>query len=883
MRELLLVTIEDQQYGIWKDDILSVKDLQTLHRLPLSPACVAGISIVDDHTVTLADLPVCIGYAPAAGNGKGRILMLSGADKIIGFMLSGEIDYFSVPGDAVFPMPEYLKTEVIDSCAVRDAVPIPVINIFSLSSQLLKSEHELPRAAFAVPHAESPEKSSISSVRVFELGGELFAAPSKGMEGQPAKPRQLAQLSLVPQYVKGVTFHNGTIMPVIDLSQRIKRQKSKTGDCMIIGDISSETFGFLVDEDCGTWPARDIVISDLPPIAQSRAMRAAVLKAGQIMPLADLAALLSAEGKSSGEKPFDQRYVPDPQFNSLFKRQDVDVVEFLLLGARHALPECEVEDVIPFKAYREVPDTLEIVVGVAAHKGMLLPVLDLAMVFGRRSLSTLEWRMMLVKNGDFRALVVTEAVFGKRRLALDIQRAVPILLPHQVVYGCYPAAEAVRLILNVEAIAVHFEKSLVKELLPALSQEMKQAAAEIVPELLDEEAGAALKSEKDVKPAESWSAPAAAAAEPAMAGAAKASINESAASKAPLETSEEQERKQEGIVHQAGEPITPAAAPAPEPEEKGASAVPRPDSDESYAPSGPDIGAATEPAAPGEGTTVSQDEAGEEAVEAGGKKPEQAVSAAAGNGQEAGVEEKPAEEKETEAGFVDQAVEQESVSSIERQLEPEPVAQSETQPQPEPESEHEPEPALSETMTTAACGMQRFEEEKMPEAVPAPAIDFEKERRTQKETGRPAQQHTFPYQDASSERSEKQPWKRRVAYGAVAALLAALLYLMASSNKPELEKPVKEALPAKVESVHPKAEPKAPAPVENIEPPLVLDVPASKPTDIDIYVVVKGDTLWSISERFTGNPFNYPRIAGENRIANPDLIFPGQKIRLVKK
>ena len=64
--------------------------------------------------------------------------------------------------------------------------------------------------------------------------------------------------------------------------------------------------------------------------------------------------------------------------------------------------------------------------------------------------------------------------------------------------------------------------------------------------------------------------------------------------------------------------------------------------------------------------------------------------------------------------------------------------------------------------------------------------------------------------------------------------------------------------------------------------PLELDIPKNKPTDIDVYVVQRGDTLWSISEHFTGTPFNYPRIAGENRIADPDLIFPGQRIRLIK-
>jgi nucleoid-associated protein YgaU len=52
------------------------------------------------------------------------------------------------------------------------------------------------------------------------------------------------------------------------------------------------------------------------------------------------------------------------------------------------------------------------------------------------------------------------------------------------------------------------------------------------------------------------------------------------------------------------------------------------------------------------------------------------------------------------------------------------------------------------------------------------------------------------------------------------------------------------------------------------------------PLEADLYIVKKGDTLWAISKRFTGNPFNYPRVARDNKIANPDLIFPDQKIHL---
>jgi len=48
----------------------------------------------------------------------------------------------------------------------------------------------------------------------------------------------------------------------------------------------------------------------------------------------------------------------------------------------------------------------------------------------------------------------------------------------------------------------------------------------------------------------------------------------------------------------------------------------------------------------------------------------------------------------------------------------------------------------------------------------------------------------------------------------------------------------------------------------------------------DTYVVKSGDTLWDIAERFYGNPFRYRSIADLNKIANPDLIFPGQVLGL---
>lgn len=60
-----------------------------------------------------------------------------------------------------------------------------------------------------------------------------------------------------------------------------------------------------------------------------------------------------------------------------------------------------------------------------------------------------------------------------------------------------------------------------------------------------------------------------------------------------------------------------------------------------------------------------------------------------------------------------------------------------------------------------------------------------------------------------------------------------------------------------------------------------LKVPEPK-EKVDYYIIQKGDTLSKIAKQYYGDANKYPRIFEANRevIKNPDLIFPGQKIRI---
>lgn len=806
-----------------------------LHRLPLSPPAIAGIALHEDHSAAIADLGACLGLPPMKRPRNGSFLMVGAGDQIAGFGVEGDLERFECPPKLILSIPPAVASSIADTCAVRGAQLIPIINIGSLHDRLQQGLFDLPSPEPGQP-ASAIDLSVVRDVRMFSVGGARFCVDA-GHAGYAA----LAEVGIAPVPVRskrlaGVALHDGAVVPVMLAGALlgIGDQDGRKG--MLLAGPRGGRYGVVVDQDLGVVESGDLKALALPVLAAKPWLPAAVLAQGNICLLVDIGPFAAIEN-NSGERPIPDVFKPASLFPSQFRKLDTEVVEFSLLGTRHAVPREEMKDDLALLPFVPVPGTPEIVLGVAELQGDLLPVLDLAAIFGRRSPMGKKSRMMHIVNGDFQALVITNEVAGIRQLSVETQRQVPIALPHQVLYGCYLEAGMVRLILNVESLAVHFEKASVRELVASLSTDIDEQT---------EQTHEALEQAQPAPPAE----------EP---------VNEPA--EAPLPDKD----KDAVTAEYATEPASAEAR----------DALPVAALDEERIREEARIEATAEAAA--RELVRQRVEAERRAAEdeARSRAAEQArlqAGADAKTHEEKRLHEETervkAEEERARAEAVAKAQEQEAARS-KAEDDAAKVAAEEAREREEEETRHKEEElagiAAAENLIREAeearlrqnQDVQRRDETEAAEKIT-----------TMQESPREPRFSPAPG-PGEGQPAERKRGKHIGIASVIGILLVLIIYFVSIPKKPAPQGPSKPETTGKQTATQMNA------PQPEKEPPLYLTVPPDKAVpDPSVYTVIKGDNLWNIAKRFTGDPLNYPRVAKDNSIATPDLIFPGQRIQI---
>ncbi|MEN8135512.1 MAG: chemotaxis protein CheW [Thermodesulfobacteriota bacterium] len=987
MRPIYLLTLNDLHYAVWKDEVESVRKIETIHRLPFSPACIAGLAFIDKQSTALADLAALIGLPPFAQDSHAQLIFVNSQKKGAAFVVSGDIAEISIPDESVQPMPNYVATPEISTCVLYQGKPVPLIDLNALYQHIHSKNLNPSVPTLSVPDQGQPP-TPITRTKLFTAGEEVFALPADMVGNTIAQPFDITEIPLTPSPLKGIITEGISVSPVIDLAEKMNLPNQGNKQKLLMVKIGEDSFGFLVDDELETLSENESSISPLPPLAKSSLISAAVIHHQQIIPLVDPMAIIASDTAKLDDITLADQYQPDSAFGADFNHEEIEIVEFMLLGERHALPKTEVEDTLPIATFRRVPGLQSLVIGITEYQGEILPVIDLALVFGRRSLISSDGQMVLVKNGDFRTFVITEAIHPERSLPLNIQKKVPISLPHKLIYGCYPDGNIVRLIVNVAAISIHFDKMVVKEFLSSLTKEMAATAAEIVPDLLPAEE--VLRLEKEAHLSEIAEPP-----QPDNLAPAKSEEGEKQPE--PGGTSPEELANIEPVAEIKTEEL----------QQEDTEAIEPPDTQQIK--QGEDLIALEKPAESPSTLTENEPTAGIDLPQllVGGEQQldEQKPDDTPENGEQLskGWATKSDQLDEIklpphEAEKVEPA--QDAEPSIENQLtteQPKQVTPEKLPPQEDLASSKADEEYLKlqaeakeeeirrqeilqekkrDAQALAIAKEERLKQEELNRQELAAEAEVERSRMRkilarQKQKAELLEAEEARIKLANQERVREEEERCNLEIEELNKAAAQLLERKISASEKEKIRILAEFRDGKKKSTHvnkprlvllsllllilldifffsgvtqkdqpeppsgvnvlseekvatkpttpviapPKAltaptktvitptipvnappimeeerlpvksvvSPKPPPKKEEALAPLTIIVPDNIPLPTHTYKVQRGDTLWDISMRFTGNPYNYPFVARENDIANPDLIFPEQHILLQRK
>jgi chemotaxis signal transduction protein len=839
--EVLLFTIDSHRYGVWKDQVSSVETVGAVHRLPFLRSSLTVLAVMGDHTNTLADLAPCLGHAPGKGNREATALVMSDQGQLRGFLVSAQLAVREIEPESAIALPDFLHIPFVESFLWMAGELVPVVAVRSLFDQVL-TEGKVPEShSQAIAGLQATPPAQTAALKVVSTGASLLALQADELQEMPGKV-MISRFPLLPPDLDGVAFFDDDILPVVDLGRRVSRRKLGDNPLLIGARVGNAAFGLLVENTLGEWDQPGISVMDLPFICRTRWSQKAAIHGSQAAAIIDLAELLSGSESPGSQDAFTQRYEPASPFPAAFGTEDVEVAEIRVLGRRLAVPKAEVVLTVSCVPIHAVPHAPGMIAGVAVFEGELLPVLDLARVLGANSQPTTQWRMIQLRNGSFQALVLSEKEPETRLLKPGIQRDVPVHLPYPVVYGCYTEGESIRLILNLHALALHFDESRAAEILPSLS-------------LVEET--------REAEPR----------AEPATQGKAVEVHME------PAVPEEEPEVHVEPVVPEEVaevhmEPVVPE-----EVAEVLVETVVQEEEAEVYVEALPEE--ETQPTASAvEGATTAESATGTVAAQAAPATEQPAAFEAPQFVNEDEIEiplPGVAEEADTAA----------EIPSLSPEIELEPAPSAPSASPSASASPAPPAPLPSELLESAAVlEEERFVEEvhvrkqvvedqpahrgrRMLVAFVASALliivviyglyffglargHAPAQAGGQQSASR--QQSVSQQQPATSQPGTQEP---------------------AASQAPPTQPLPAASAPAPAASA---AAPAASAPAPAALAPTSAPSPqsSSNPT----YIVKQGDTLWDIAQRFTGNPLNYHDLAGQNLIKNPDLIFPGQVIQV---
>ncbi len=456
MDNIHLIRLNQDKYAIRTNDIKDIKKTGTIHSLTFNSRDIQIYStLIDDKFFYFFDLAMYFKYQSNCTNNEGNIFIISKKDEINGFIVNNE-NLNTISPDNIMSLPEYLKSDIIDSCAIVSNEPIPIININNIHNNLKQCNYKLPSLHYFLDKKKQIQINSVQNFIIYKINKHYFCIPENDIADIQLIPDHISQLPFFPDFINGIAFMKNKLITIIKLHV-FPGDFSKNNNTLFTLTIGRQIFGFRVDSYKKSIYSQNAKIFKLPLLVRSKWINYVIIKKDKIYPVLDIYHLLNNTKGKIEKKNFSEQYKPKSKFPDSFLKKDIEILEFEIFGVQYGIPKEEVIKHFVSLPYQEIPNNNQIIIGISVYKNEILPVLDITKFLGIRSDMKSNWQMILVKNGNFKALIIVEKILGWKKIALENERHLPFEQKYPFVYGCH-IDNIVKLILNIEAIAIYHKE-----------------------------------------------------------------------------------------------------------------------------------------------------------------------------------------------------------------------------------------------------------------------------------------------------------------------------------------------------------------------------------------------------------------------------------------
>jgi purine-binding chemotaxis protein CheW len=262
--ELQLVSfdVDGQEYAIAIEEVQEIVQVpETVIHVPRSETHVLGVMTLRSRLLPLVNLRSMFGLPHRDLDEKSRIVVLTLGGVSVGVVVDAVSEVLRVSKSGVDALPSLLArdgnlAEITAICRLDNGKRMVSIvtarNLFgnSVIKEALSAVNDIELEEDVQAKETNDNLDDDEQVVIFRLDKEEFGAPIASVQEIVRVPEALIRVPKAPSFVEGVINLRGSVLPVIDLRQRLGLNQVERTDRqrIMVFLISDVRTGFIVDQ-----------------------------------------------------------------------------------------------------------------------------------------------------------------------------------------------------------------------------------------------------------------------------------------------------------------------------------------------------------------------------------------------------------------------------------------------------------------------------------------------------------------------------------------------------------------------------------------------------------------------------------------------------------